>query len=146
MNTYYSMPKINLEVLKSVLSPEDFALVQGIVNTKTGELRASKPTLPKKIKVASDNAYGYTYEYKDKNDAAKGMTAYIWRMVAFSVSPISQHKCMPCMAFCDLPGTASREERIALEKRMDALAEVVVRSVPVTEWHGVARWAGLLGH
>lgn len=146
MTTFNAMPKIDLEALEAKLTAEEFGIVKGIVNTKTGELRASKPSLPKKVKVASDNAYGYTYEYKDAADATKGMTAYVWRMVAFSISPVAQHQCMPCMAFCDLPGTASREERIALEKRMDALAEVVVRSVPITHQHGTLRWAKALGY
>lgn len=145
MSTFYAMPKIDLEALEAQLTAEEFGLVKGIVNTKTGELRVSKPSLPKKIQVPSGNTYGYTYEYKDAADAAKGMTAYVWRMVAFSISPVAQHQCMPCMAFCDLPGTASREERIALEKRMDTLADVVVKSVPVSQWHGVARWQKALG-
>lgn len=146
MTTFNAMPKIDLEALEATLTAEDFGLVKGIVNTKTGELRVSKPSLPKKIQVPSGNAYGYTYEYKDAADASKGMTAYVWRMVAFSISPVAQHQCMPCMAFCDLPGTASREERRALENRLDALAEVVVRSIPITQQHGTMRWAKALGY
>jgi len=141
------MPKINLDVLKTRLDAHDYALIVGIVNTRTGALRASKPPVPKKIFVktyAPRFAGDGHYDYADPIAARQGMTAYIWRNVAFSVSPNPQHQCMPVMDFCDLPGKYGAEQR-ALAKQLDAIVNVVVASVPKTQWHGVARWGQAFG-
>jgi hypothetical protein len=65
------MPAVNLEILKTVLSVNDMDIVSKVVAKRGGvnRLRASKP--------------------------ADGPAAYVWRMVAFIVSPHSQHHCMP---------------------------------------------------
>jgi hypothetical protein len=139
-----NMPHINLTELKQLLPADDYELVAGIVNTRNGLLRASKPQLPKKVRVESDNEYGYTFAYANDVDARKGMTAYIWRMVAFNVSPHSQHHCMPCTADFDLPGHHNKE-RMTLAKRLDDIVDVVVKTVPVEQWYGVSRWSGLIG-
>lgn len=140
-----AMPRINLDELKRVMSPEDYALVVGIVNSRTGELRASKPAVPNMVKVAdpTDAIRGYRWEYANDADAAKGKTAYIWRQVAFAISPIRQHQCMPVTDIFDLPG--DYDSRRALAKVLDEVADVVVKTVPVTQWHGVIRWGNALG-
>lgn len=132
------MPKIDLTALRAALSAADYELVAGIVNTKTGALRASKPPLPRRVATADG------YDYATAADGRKGMTAYVWRWVAFFVSPISQHHCMPVMAFCDLPGEYGDDQR-ALMKRLDTLANAVVDTVKASEWHGVRRWARVYG-
>lgn len=142
MSTKKHMPKIDLNSLN--LSSEDAELVKGIVNSRTGELRASKPELPDKVKIPSGH-----YDYANERDARKGMTAYIWRMVAFEISPISQHQCMPICADFDLPDCGGHDERRNLSKRLDEIVKIVVDSVPMTEWHGIIRWGnafGTIGH
>jgi len=144
-----NMPKIDLDQLKTHLSAEDYALVAGIVNTHTGCLRASKPTLPRKKFYKADPAVARfpgdgDYDYADDAGRQAGMTAYVWRFVAFMISPIAQHQCMPCMAFCDLPGRDPDARRL-LEKRLDALADAVVDTVKMSDWHGVTRWAQVYG-
>jgi len=63
----HQMPHINLEAIADQLDTADFALVKGIVNSRTGELRASKPELPRKIKVTDRaSTFGYTYDYSDE--------------------------------------------------------------------------------
>lgn len=132
------MPKIDLEALRAALSADDYELVAGIVNPKTGALRASKPPLPRRVATADG------YDYATAADGRKGMTAYVWRMVAFLISPIAAHHCMPVMAFCDLPGEYGDDQR-ALMRRLDALADTVVDTVKTSEWHGVRRWAQVYG-
>jgi hypothetical protein len=136
------MPKINLANID--LTADELALVAGIVNSKTGELRAGKPTLPKMVKV-NDPAYfmGYSYCYQTEADRNQGRTAYIWRMVAFFVSPKSQHQCMPCTADFDLDGSPSETREEA--KRLDAIVDKVVDSLPKSQWHGVRRWGQAFG-
>lgn len=145
MSKYYKMPNIDLS--KCNLNPEELALAQGIINSKTGELRASKPPVPRKTAYSEEPRDGYVhrqYDYPDPQGANAGRTAYIWRMVAFMVSPVSQHQCMPVLAECDLPGNfeQSREEA----KRLDKIVDKIVDSIPASQWHGVRRWGHALGY
>ncbi len=146
------MPKIKFTTVQNALTPEEFKIAQLCFNvSKDGwmTLKASKPTIKK-------GASEVVVETTKK-------AMYVWRMVAFQISPNSQHQCMPMMAYCDLPETPLRkgkkyleltdeerlacfEERRALEKSLDALADKIVKSVPPTEWHGVLRWARALGY
>lgn len=87
-----------------------------------------------------------------------GRVAYVWRMVAFTISPIRQHQCMPVTADFDVydyyvNGTneygrqsfdhsAIREEC----KRLDAIADAIIDRVPKSEWHGTRSWARAFGH
>ena len=107
--------------------------------TIKGILRASKPTV-KKIKVPSEK-YGYVYEPVNPID---GCAAYVWRMVAFQVSPNPKHQCMPVCAEFDLPGTF--DHRKALTVELDLIVEEIVSAVPKHEWHGVVRWGNALGY
>lgn len=141
------MPYINLEVLEAQLSAEDFELVKGIVSTQgtnKNRLRASKPKLPKMVKM-DGGTFGWHYDYQDEAGARAGKIAYIWRMVAFMVSPIHQHQCMPCMAYCDLPYSEDRDQGRELEKYLQAIADKVVDTVKASDWHGVKRWAKAFG-
>jgi hypothetical protein len=141
MTTKKQMPKIDLTALN--FSAVDYELVRGIVNSRTGELRASKPELPDKVKM---NGH---YDYLTEADARKGMTAYIWRMVAFEISPHSQHQCMPICADFDLPHCGGYDERRELSKHLDEIVKAIVDKVPMSEWHGIIRWGnafGTIGH
>ena len=72
------MPSINLDAL--TLDEAERSLAEKIIATKgknKGCLRAAKPS----------NA---------------GDAAYVWRMVAFQVSPIPQHHCLPVCADFDI--------------------------------------------
>lgn len=147
MSLYHNtMPQINLDALKTVLTEDDYKLVAGIVNPKTGVLRASKPGTPRKIAVpATKPSYPgqQDYIYADEAGRRAGQTAYIWRMVTFMISPVAQHQCMPCTVEFDLDGDF--DARRDLAKRLDKLVDVVVDSTPKSQWHGVARWGQVLG-
>ena len=144
------MNKLNLDLIESRMAPHQFALVKGIVATRgdnKGCLRASKPKTHKTVAVPAKNPrfQGDTdYAYEDLETATKlGMTAYIWRMVAFFISGKAQHQCMPCTADFDVPG--SYTENKVIIKALDELVEIVVDTVKVSEWHGVRRWAQVYG-
>lgn len=132
------MPAVNFQTLRNLLDDEDYQIALRCLNPKTGTLRASKPTV-------------------DRSRPETGIAAYAWRMAAFSVSPISQHQCMPCTADFDLPDgdyswddpesvkVAGRAIRKAAQQRGDRIEEAIVHSVSVREWHGVRRWGNAFG-
>ena len=145
MTTTNAMPKIDLDQLYQVLDAGSFALVDGIVNHKTGRLRATKPELPHKVRFGGARyTFGYTYDYATEEDGNRGKTAYIWRMVAFYVSPHSEHQCMPVCADMDLPGRCM-EERRSTQKALDILVDAVLNAIDPKQWHGIRRWGQALG-
>ena len=79
-----------------------------------------------------------------KGNIASGNAAYIWRMVAFYVSPRSQHQCMPVMAFCDIQ-IADYDERRRVELELDEIVQAIVDCVPCQQQHGVNRWGQAFG-
>lgn len=130
------MPKIDLELLKEQLTPAELEIVSKIVASRgknKGRLRASKPKVD--------------FVEKDgelvPSDLAAGKAAYVWRMVAHYTSPLRQHHCMPCTAEFSLPG--SYYERRSLIEELGRLVDIVCKTIPVEQWHGVRRWAGILG-
>lgn len=134
-----SMPIINLDAAN--LTKEEQELAKGIVNPRTGALRATKP----QVKVIDhgidpDDPNGYYHIYTHEG----GRTAYIWRHVAFMVSPRRQHQCMPTLDFCDLDGTMEeiREESAKLRN----IADRIVETVPAEQQHGLHRWARAFGY
>jgi len=136
------MPRIDLEHLRTILLPADFELVRGIVSTQgknKGRLRASKPKVDR-LSIGL-NKYGLE-QYEP--DETQGKTAYIWRMVAFSASPKSQHHCMPCTADFDVPGHWGDEKRAILQE-LDAIVDAVLDTIPADEWHGIRRWGNAFG-
>ena len=132
----YDMPLIPLDELRRTLSVEDYRIVTGIVATRgknKGRLRASKPKVTRR-KVGD----------RVEPDRHEGYTAYVWRMVAFSISPVPAHQCLPCTADFDVPGHWGPEKREVLDY-LDGIVDAVVKSVPVAEWHGVRRWGQVFG-
>jgi len=128
---YSTMPKIDLDALREQqLTPEQVSIVRRIISGQgknKGRLRASKPMV-------------------DRTDPLSGKAAYVWRMVAFAISPIGQHQSMPVTAEWDLPDWKDREARKVMVKELDALADKVIDSVPKGEWHGIKRWGIALGY
>lgn len=120
------MPKIDIEALN--LSGEFLTITKNIINSKTGELRASKP--------------------KD------GESAYVWRMVAFQVSPKSQHQCIPVTADFGFPekywnskiNPSAHDDRRKRCKELDVLVDLIVNQIPKNKWHGILRWSKALGY
>lgn len=136
------MPQIDLNKLGEILTASEFELAQGIVSTRgknKGCLRASKPKV--EMHVSGKDKYGLD-EYQP--DPIQGKTAFLWRHVAFSISPLSPHHCMPVMDFCDLPGHYGPEMR-ELEKELMNLADKIIKTVDVSQWHGVKRWGQVFG-
>jgi len=117
-------------------------IAQGLINTKTNELRASKLTLPKKVQIDCVESFtGHTYVYKDEADKLKGEMAYVWRMLAFFVG-IDPH--MPVTAYFYLEGTTKQADQRA--KELDELVDKLLSVVPKEEHLGVRMWGRALGY
>lgn len=141
MITTATMPRINLDAID--LTTDERAIAERILNA--GRLRASKPAI--KYEVRMEPMYGKPgnpirpHRYPD---AIGGKAAYVWRMVAFTVSPKPAHHCMPCTADFDLPEEDCHARR-AMTKELDVLVDRIVASVPKSEWHGITRWGQVFG-
>lgn len=130
------MPRINMDALRGILPPEDHQIACRIVNGD--RLRASKPPFIR----------GDTWEAVKAGKVADPegrKAAYIWRLVAFYVSPKREHQCMPVCAGFDLPFPAASLEGRALAKHLDGVVDAIVDTIPATEWHGVRRWGNAFG-
>lgn len=117
------MPAIDVAALMNTLSRDEFELVEPIIATQgknSGRLRASKP------------------------GNVDGRSMYIWRLVAFYVSPMRQHQCMPITADFDLPGE-NYHDRLMLARELDKIVDKVTDTIPMSEWYGVKRWGQAYG-
>lgn len=73
-----------------------------------------------------------------KPECDNGEASYVWRMVAFEVSPKSQHHCIPVTA--DFGMSLNYEERRTRCNELDVVVDAIVNSIPKNEWHGISRW------
>lgn len=90
-------------------------------------LRASKPPIDFTFVRVEDSSkfMGYHHEYRNAEHRKQAEAAYIWRMLAFYISPKSQHKCLPVMAEYDL---ANSDETKALDKIVEDILNVLPKS------------------
>lgn len=122
------------------LTEEEKMIANGIIATQgknKGRLRAGKP----KIEYIFEMKNGVKYRHPTLET---GRVAYLWRMVAFHLSPVSAHQCLPMLADFDLPG--SLDESKAEAKRLNELADKIVMAVPKENWAGIRRWARAFGY
>lgn len=111
------MPRIDMQALWRKLSAEDMAIVRRVV--RDWKLRSSRP----KIHDSAESRYA----------------AYVWRMVAFQISPNTQHHHMPTTCFWWLPDDTGK----AVMQRLDGIVDAICDTVPCSEWWGVRAWRGL---
>lgn len=114
-----TMPRIDLQALWQKLSKDDMSIVRRVVRENTWRLRTSRP------KLCDSNESRYA--------------AYVWRMVAFMVSPHSQHHCMPITCFWWLPEGTDKK----VMQYLDRLVDEITNTVPDSQWWGVRAWSGL---
>lgn len=141
MKAMKEMPSIDVDNILS-LTEDEKNLVRGILNK--GRLRASKPKVPDTIKVPNpERIAGHDYAFSSEEDRRRGYIAYIWREVAFCVSPYSQHHCMPVCNDFNLEGSWTEKQ-----PKMDELKKIVdkvINSIPKSQWYGIARWSRAFG-
>jgi len=143
----YPKPEMpTLDLSKTAAWPEEWQRIAKAIIGRGGRIRASKPTLPRKVrKAAPDTVTGSRYVYADDAGRLAGQAAYVWRMVAFQVSPHAEHQCMPVTATFYLEDQGSYEADRAEEKRLDEIAKAIVDLIPPREWHGIQRWGRAFG-
>jgi len=143
------MPLLNLDGFTAE-EKEIASLIVATQGKNKGRLRAAKPKIEYTIK---EGRRGGRYRF---SSYLTGCAAYVWRMVAFQVSPMGQHKCLPMMADFDLPGEsilyeirsleweAEDNKRKELRKAMDALVDKIVATVPRSKQYGLNAWGNAL--
>ncbi len=132
------MPVIDLKALALVLTPDELELARAIVNSQTSMLRASKPPVKRHTEISV-----LTGCPRSVSNLADAQAAYIWRMVAFQISALPKHWCMPVCAACDLP--VFGVERRTMTDTLDVIVQKIVDSVPPEQWHGLKRWGQAYG-
>lgn len=135
------MPK--LPTIETNLTDKERELVRGILATKgknKGRLRASKPKV-NRIKTGKLDRYGREEITSDET----GMTAYVWRMVAFYCSPHRQHSCIPVLCEFDLPKCKNRKHKQALIKRLDQIVDKIIDPLPLEQKPGLGAWSKSYG-
>jgi len=128
------MPTVNLELLDG-----DALEYARRITKKDGTLRASKP--PMRYTLVPHPWGGMMRQY-DLQDAS---AAYIWRYVAFYVSPNPKHQCIPTLADLDLPFDEPSEADAYIKNVLNPIIDAIVDAVPVSQWHGVRRWGQAFG-
>ena len=113
------MPSIDI----TKLSGEDAAIV-GPCLLRNGKLRKSKP------------------------QNAPGESKYVWRQLAFNLSPIARHQCMPTTDIFDIGEGKdgwSFDKARAMAKELDKVVDRAIAMVPAEQRHGLLRWGRALG-
>lgn len=124
----------------------DRSLIALIVASKgknAGRLRASGPKVEAIGHELVQNRWEDTPSERVLYNQRQAEARYVWRMVAFLVSPHARHQCMPVCEGWALRGTY--DERRAREQELDVLVREIVDRMHPREWHGVRRWGQALG-
>lgn len=77
------------------------------------------------------------------NDVWDSYAAYVWRMIGFTISEQRKLQCMPIMCWYDLI-VPDEETRSRVAKELDKIVDRILSTIPVSEWHGIRRWMGLI--
>jgi hypothetical protein len=116
------MPKVNMLKLAAMTAKETELFK--LVVKKDKSVRASKP-----------NVKSYT----------TGMSAYVWRMTVFMISPKPAHQCMPVCADFDVR-IRDFDERRKVTQELDLLVDKIIDAIDKKEWHGISKWRCALGY
>ena len=135
-----AMPTLDLTSLARKLTPEAFSLLLRVVDPRTGALRATRPPIPKH---AVPGVWG-TPRLEPDSDAAQA--AYVWRWIAFALSPRPADQALPATAFDTLPVPGvDVGARWALAAHLDEIVKQVIALAPVEARPGLTAWAHLRG-
>ena len=89
--------------------------------------------------------------YASRPRKATGDTVYLWRILAFHLSPKPEHQCMPVTADMDVgpdhkPGDTAENTRKRFQARdvrvkvLSGIVKRVIDLIPPNQWHGARRW------
>lgn len=128
-------------------------------NKEKGMLRASKPPVPKQT-IYNEPIYPegqeYLYDsifknrktpnsYATEEERIKALGAYVWRELAFCISPIGSHHCMPVCNDFNLEYTNSDVRQKEQRKLCSEIVDKILKIVPVHQKHGLIRWGKAFG-
>jgi len=144
---------LNIESEKNPLNKEKKTMTMPTVNTKNIENLSDEETKIFNVVVKKNNTIRATKPKVNRSntDIINGKASYVWRMVAFMVSPKPAHQCMPACASFDLPAfdeNGDWKSPIAriMENELQKLIDVIIDNIDKSQWHGVHRWGRALGY
>lgn len=103
-----------------------------------GRLRASKP--PMKQSIIKRVRYNHESSYYD-HPLLDCAAAQIWRYVAFEISTLGQHHCLPMMADLDSPFDMSYNESREFAKWCQSAADIILGMFKAENKPGLLRWS-----
>jgi hypothetical protein len=154
-----NMPLIDLT--KCNLTPFELSIAKIAIKgeKEVGQLRASKPKAQKQTVYTQpiyDEKHSELHEYVSsrktpnmyatEEERIKAFGCYVWRELAFIMSPISAHHCMPVCNDFNLEYTSfdmRRKEQLAM---LNNIVDKIYKSVPPHLLHGLKRWKNALGY
>jgi hypothetical protein len=154
-----TMPEIDLTLAN--LTDTEMLIAKCAIkgNKEKGMLRASKPPVPKKT-IYNEPIYPegqeYLYDsifkncktpnsYTTEEERIKALGAYVWRELAFCISPIGSHHCMPVCNDFNLEYTNSDVRQKEQRKLCSEIVDKILKIVPVYQKHGLIRWGKAFG-
>lgn len=145
-NMTNTMPRINIDKLHEKLTPAQFNLAKQVISIRKGEVKL-----------------------RSTRSKSSGSGDYIWRMVAFFVSPIRAHQSIPVMAenyiqdsevmhrpemYRVHEGTClhwdentwnmmhlAAKRSAYIHAELNPIVDAIVDSVNPNDWNGVKNWA-----
>lgn len=154
-----NMPMIDLT--KCNLTPLEMTIAKIAIKgeKEVGQLRATKPKAQKQTVYSepiyseeNKHLYNHVSKYKSPNSYAteeeriKAFGCYVWRELAFIMSPISAHHCMPVCNDFNLEYShydVRRKEQVTM---LNNIVDKIYKSVSPHLLHGLRRWKNVMGY
>ena len=147
------MPIIDLT--KCNLTLEEMAIAKIAIkgNKEVGPLRAS--SIKERVKtIYIEPIYPDNREnrlnfkslncYANEEERINALGRYVWRELAFIMSPISAHHCMPVCNDFNLEYSYGDIRRSEQQKWLNSIVDKIYKTIPIEQLHGLNRWKNVL--
>lgn len=133
---YYEMPVFDenaVSRLETEFEKDIFSII-----TKSNVLRRTFPSGKKFEEIVETFAMKHNLPHNE----GKWVLYFVWRNVAFYISPCREHQCLPFVAYFKYSDELFRDREYV--KFLEKVVDNITNLIPPQQWHGVRRWAGLL--
>ena len=148
---------IELDLSICNLTPLEMSIAKVAIKgeKEIGFLRASKPKEQKKTvidesyKSATESEYIIKHPqpnlYATEEERIKALGCYVWRELAFIMSPIAAHHCMPVCNDFNLEYKYSDPRRKEQYNFCNGIVNKIFKTVKKESCYGLKRWARVFG-
>lgn len=156
---FNKMPELDLSICN--LTAEELNIAKYAIkgDKLKGTLRASKPKeqkhsiriepefSPEKQYLKDISKFKHTHKnaYATEDERSKALGIYVWRELAFVISPISSHHCMPICNDFNLEYDYGDERRKQQMNFCNNIVNKILKTIRPESCHGLKRWAKALG-